>query len=189
MGWVVPVLVLSGIAIVIFYYNQLMQRKVQVSNAFSTVDVYLKQRYDLIPNLVSAVKGYMTHERELLEEITKIRSQVTPGSGVLDAQTVSLNRQLSSALSRLSVTVENYPQLKANQNFLQLQQALVEVEENIAAARRNYNAAVADLNRAVEMFPTNLLAVVIGLPKALWFETPEGEKPSPVVKNLLDSSR
>lgn len=134
-------------------YNMLIQRKNRVESVASTVDIMLKKRFDLIPNLVQSVKGYMQHERELLEEISKLRAH-----GRSSAEMIRLDQQTSGLLGRLMVAVENYPELKADQHFLHLQKSLTEMEEQISAARRAYNAAVIEFNNAVEMFPTNILA-------------------------------
>jgi len=141
----------------VLMYNYLIGKKNQVDNIFSSVDAVLKQRYDLLPNLVATVKEYMTHERETLEKITELRAHALQGG--LDASAkMALDKELSQALGGLMVAVENYPTLKANENFLHLQHTLNELEEQIAAARRAYNQSVTDYNNAIEMFPTNIMA-------------------------------
>ncbi|KIM09859.1 MAG: LemA family protein [Sulfurovum sp. FS06-10] len=141
----------------VLMYNYLIGKKNQVDNIFASVDAVLKQRYDLLPNLVATVKEYMTHERETLEKITELRAKALQGG--LDASSkMALDSQLSQALGGLMVAVENYPNLKANENFLHLQHTLNELEEQIAAARRAYNQSVTDYNNAIEMFPTNIMA-------------------------------
>ena len=143
--------------VLVLMYNYLIGKKNQVDNIFASVDAVLKQRYDLLPNLVATVKEYTTHERETLEKITELRSKALQGG--LDAPTkMALDTQLSQALGGLMVAVENYPTLKANENFLHLQHTLNELEEQIAAARRAYNQSVTDYNNAIEMFPTNIMA-------------------------------
>ena len=167
----------------VLIFNGLVGRKNEVQNTLSTVDVYLKKRYDLIPNLVSTVQGYVKHERTVLEEITRLRAQAMKGQDA--AQKIDLNNQLSRALAGLMVTVENYPELKSSQNFMALQVELVKLEENLAAARRTYNAAATSLNNLVCMFPSNLIAGMANFKKVMWFEAPSEEKVNPSVKNLL----
>lgn len=155
-------------------YNNLISKRNNVEYAFGSIDVMLKKRHDLIPNLVSTVKGYMTHEQDLLTKITAMRSEV------LKANTTSKERfqtegQLSSMLGKIQIAVENYPNLKANTNFLQLQATLNEVEEQLSAARRAYNASVKGYNDSVEMIPTNIMANMMGLKTRAYFEIQEGE--------------
>ena len=142
--------------IVISVYNSLVGKRNQVSNIRSGVDTQLKRRFDLIPNLVATVKQYITHERELLENISALRSGIQKAAG--DEQRFALNGELSNLISKLNVVVENYPELKANENIMHLQKTLNEIEEQMSAARRAYNAAVTDYNNAVEMFPSNIVA-------------------------------
>lgn len=162
-----------GIAVALMY-NSLVRRKNQVTNIFATVDAMLKKCYDLIPNLVATAQEYMKHERHLLTEVTSLRAQALSG-GISDDEKIDIDRQISKAIKGIWVAVENYPDLKASQNFLHLQSTLVDLEEQIAAASRAYNAAVADYNNGVEMFPTNLLAKAFGFrPRRLFeIEPPE----------------
>jgi LemA protein len=155
--WIAIVVVVVILLIVVFLYNSLIGKKNQVTNVFGTIDALLKKRYDLLPKLIATVKAYMKHERELLEEITQMRAKAVSGQ-LSDDDKVELDNIVTKALGGIMVAVENYPDLKANQNFLQLQRVMNEVEEQISAARRAYNAAVTDYNNAVEMFPTNLVA-------------------------------
>ena len=155
--WIAIVVVVVILLIVVFLYNSLIGKKNQVTNVFGTIDALLKKRYDLLPKLIATVKAYMKHERELLEEITQMRAKAVSGR-LSDDDKVELDNIVTKALGGIMVAVENYPDLKANQNFLQLQRAMNEVEEQISAARRAYNAAVTDYNNAVEMFPTNMVA-------------------------------
>ena len=169
----------------ILMYNSLISKKNQIDNIFGSVDAVLKQRYDLIPNLVATAKEYMTHERETLEKITALRSQAM--SGNLDTNTkMELDTKISKALGGLMVAVENYPDLKANENFLHLQHTLNELEEHIAAARRAYNQSVTDYNNAIEMFPTNIMAGFMHLTRKNVFETPENERSNVDVNNLFN---
>jgi len=155
--WIAIVVVVVILLIVVFLYNSLIGKKNQVTNVFGTIDALLKKRYDLLPKLIATVKAYMKHERELLEEITQMRAKAVSGR-LSDDDKVELDNIVTKALGGIMVAVENYPDLKANQNFLQLQRAMNEVEEQISAARRAYNAVVTDYNNAVEMFPTNVVA-------------------------------
>jgi len=155
--WIAIVVVVVILLIVVFLYNSLIGKKNQVTNVFGTIDALLKKRYDLLPKLIATVKAYMKHERELLEEITQMRAKAVSGR-LSDDDKVELDNIVTKALGGIMVAVENYPDLKANQNFLQLQRTMNEVEEQISAARRAYNAAVTDYNNAVEMFPTNMVA-------------------------------
>lgn len=168
-------------------YNSLIGKKNQVEYAYSGVDVQLKKRHDLVPNLVATVKQYMEHERELLERITELRARAT-ASNLSDQERLQAESQLSGALRSLMIAVENYPQLKANENFMHLQASLNEIEEQIAAARRAYNAAVTDYNNAVEMFPTNIVAGMMGLKRRPVFEAEESERATPQVSQLFKQS-
>jgi LemA protein len=154
------IIILVVIAVVVLFvismYNSLIQLRNRVKNAWSQIDVQLKRRHDLIPNLLETVKGYMKHEREIMENITKYRSQA------MDASTVGQKAQaeglLSGALGQLRVQVENYPDLKANQNFLALQEELTSTENKISFARQSYNDQVLFYNNKIQMFPSNILA-------------------------------
>ncbi len=181
--------VLGGVVLfvaVIFaiLYNSLVGKKNQVQNAFASVDVQLKKRYDLIPNLVATVEKYMTHERDTLTKITELRAKAL-ARGTGDDEKVELAAKIGGMMRDLLVAVENYPDLKASQNFLQLQGSLNEVEEQISAARRAYNASVLDYNNACEMLPTNILASVMGYRKKPFFEADEKERENVNVKNLF----
>lgn len=161
--------------IIALLYNSLVSRRNRVENAFSSVDVLLKKRYDLIPNLVEAVKGYMTHERNVLTTVTELRSKAVSG-GMSKNDTIDLNNQITSTLRSIMLSVENYPQLKASENFLHLQASLTEVEEQISAARRAFNASVLSYNNAVDMLPTSILAYVMNFKRMSFFEVQEGER-------------
>ncbi len=159
----------------IIFVNTLVGKKNQVQNVFGSIDALLKKRYDLIPNLVNTVKTYMKHERETLTEITELRTKAINGN-LTDEEKVDLNNKIGKMIGGIMVAVENYPDLKANQNFLQLQASLNEVEEQISAARRAYNASVTDYNNAVEMFPTNIFAGIMGYKVKKVFEISESER-------------
>jgi LemA protein len=163
-------------------YNSLIAKKNQVDNLFASVDAMLKQRYDLIPNLIASVQEYMEHEKETLEEISALRSQALrqkEGSDTL------LENKLSGALSSLMIAVENYPNLKANENFIHLQHSLYELEEQIAASRRAYNQSVTDFNNAIEMFPSNFVAGFMHLSRKNTLEIPSHERQNVDVKRVF----
>ncbi|MBL7965960.1 MAG: LemA family protein [Prolixibacteraceae bacterium] len=183
---VIIVAVVLFLLIVISIFNSLTNKKNQVANAFGTIDVQLKNRYDLIPNLVATVQQYATHEKELLTKITDLRTRALQ-QNVTPEDRVNLDNQISTALSGLMVAVENYPDLKASQNFIDLQRALNEVESQIAAARRTYNAVVTDYNNAIEMFPGNLMAGMMLLKTKQVFTATETERGNVNVKNLFNS--
>lgn len=165
---VLAVIGLALIGWVIAMYNGLVRLRNEVKNAWSQIDVQLKRRHDLIPNLVETVKGYAGHERQTLENITKARS------AAIDASTVAEKSQaesiLSQALGQLRVVVENYPDLKANQNFMQLQEELTSTENKIGFARQLYNDQVMRLNNQVEMFPSNVIAGIFNFKQEEFFE-------------------
>lgn len=161
---VVGILVIALILI----YNSLVGKKNQVANAFSSIDVLLKKRFDLIPNLAEMVKRYMKHEADVLTRVTDIRAKAAAGP-MTDAETVELDKTVTGTLGRIMVAVENYPDLKASENFLNLQASLNEVEEQISAARRAYNASVKDYNNALEMFPSNLVAGLMRYQQKVFF--------------------
>jgi len=186
MYWAIGAVVLVIILLALMY-NSLIYRKNQVENMQGAVDAYLKQRYDLIPNLVASVKEYMKHEKDVLEEITKLRSMAVE-SGDFDEK-IDIERKLEPLLHRLMVNVENYPQLKASENFLQLQETLKNLEDNIAAARRAYNQAVTDYNNAIEMFPTNIMASWMRLERKKVFEIPESQRENVDVSGLFNDRK
>jgi LemA protein len=174
-----------GLLIIILLYNSLINKKNQVQNAFGGIDALLKKRYDLIPNLISAVKTYMKHEAGVLTEITELRTKAASGQ-LSDDEKVNLDNKISKSIGGIMVAVENYPDLKASQNFSQLQAALNEVEEQISAARRAYNAAVTDYNNATEMFPTSFFASLMGYKIKTLFEISETERENVDVANLFN---
>jgi len=181
--WIFLAIVVIAGAFIATTYNSLIARKNQIDYAQGSIDALLKKRFDLIPNLVATVKGYATHERELLENVTALRSRI--GQAKNDDERMALESQMSGLLGRLLVQLEAYPDLKANQNFLQLQATLNEIEEQISAARRSYNAAVVDFNNAIEMFPSNLVAKWMGLKRRQVFEVEESEAVAPNVGELF----
>ncbi len=164
-------IVIALLAIIILWlivtFNSLVRRRFRVREAWSDIDVQLKRRYDLIPNLVETVKGYMTHEAGVFENVSEARSRAM-GAQSKDEKLRSEN-QLSDTLKTLFAVAENYPQLKANENFLQLQNELSDTENKIQAARRFYNGNVMDYNTKIETFPTNLIAIPFGFKKEDFF--------------------
>ncbi len=186
-----PLIILLVIVLVIFLiglsiYNGLIRKKNNVKNTMSTIDVMLKKRHDLIPNLVQSVKKYMEHERGTLTDIVKLRSQIIEDKDLSDADRMKLESQLSSRLSGLKINVENYPDLKANENFIQLQESLNEVEAQLSAARRTYNASVLEYNNALEVFPSSIFAKNMNLKPASFIEIPKEERETPSVKDLFN---
>ena len=161
-------------------YNSLVQLRNQVKNAWSQIDVQLKRRHDLIPNLVETAKGYMHHERETLENITEARSRAMGAEGVGDK--AKAESSLSGAMSKFFLVVENYPDLKANQNFLAVQEELTSTENKIAFSRQAYNDQVLFLNNKIEMVPSNIVAGMFNFKKEEFFELEDAsEKAVPKV--------
>lgn len=171
--------------ILILMYNSLIGKKNQVENIFAGVDAVLKKRFDLIPNLVASVSQYMEHEKATLEKVTELRSQAMK-SGISDDQKIALDAKLTAALGSITVAMEAYPDLKANENVMHLQRSLSEIEEQISAARRAYNQAVTDLNNAIEMFPTNLMAGWMNLQRRAVFEITVTERQNVDVNALFN---
>ncbi len=174
---VIYVLIGLGLAVglyVILNYNGLVSLKNRVAEAWSDIEVQMKRRYNLIPNLIETVKGYMSHERETLESVTRARGEALANQGSPDAQARSEN-MLAGALKSLFALAENYPDLKANQGFLDLQDDLAEVEDKIQAARRYFNGSVRDLNVKIEQFPSNLVAQAFKFVQAGFFELDEAD--------------
>jgi LemA protein len=184
-GLVGAVVALGLIAILIAStYNALVRLRNGTENAFGALDAQLKNRFDLVPNVVAAVGSYMQHERKLLESLTALRAQAL-GPGANADRRIELDGQVSQALRQLMVAVEAYPDLKASQQFDHLQRTLVEVESQIAAARRAYNAAVTALNNAVQAAPANLVAGMLGFARKPVLETPAAERGNVDVGALL----
>ncbi len=176
-------LILLGLVVILSIwvassYNKLIRLKNQVKNAWSQITVQLKRRHDLIPNLVQTVKEYMQHERETLESITKLRTQAMQTTGIEDK--AKAENMLSQALGQFKVAVENYPNLKANENFLSLQEELRSTENKIAFARQNYNDQTLFYNNRIEMFPSNILANLFGFKQEPFFELENPEEAKPV---------
>lgn len=171
--------------IIISMYNRLISRKNSVDYANGAVDAMYKQRFDLIPNLVAAVKQYMQHESGLLERLTNLRSHGKPETDLSGAQRSQLDQEFTQAMKAFNITVENYPDLKASEQFSRLQASLNECEAQLAAARRTYNAAVMDYNNALEMFPSNIMANMMNYKRKDMITIPEAEKINPNIGNLF----
>ncbi len=178
---IVLVVLIILAALFIGAYNKLIRLRNQVDNAWSQIDVQLKRRHDLIPNLVETAKGYMQHERGTFEAITEARSKAMGAHNVAEAS--QAEGQLTEALSKFMLVVENYPDLKANQNFLSLQETLTSTENKIAFARQGYNDQVLFYNNKIQMFPSNMVAGMFNFSKRDYFEIEnEAERSVPQVK-------
>ena len=173
------------IIIIAIMYNGLINKKNQVENAFGGMDAQLKKRYDLIPNLISTVQTYMQHEADTLTQITELRAKAISGE-ISDNEKVDLDNMITSKLGGIMVAVENYPDLKASENFNQLQISLNEVEEQISASRRAYNATVTSYNNSVEMFPTNIIAGMMSMKHKIVFEIPKTQRENVNVGELFN---
>ena len=177
--WILLGIVVVVALYVIATYNGLISLKNKVAEASSDIDVQLKRRYELIPNLVNTVKGYATHEKELLEKVTEERAWLVTGS---TADKIKASNAMTDTLKSLFAVAENYPDLKANTNFLQLQQDLTDTQDKIMSAQRFYNGNVRDFNTKIEVFPTNIYARQLGFGKFEFIEAEEGEKANVEVK-------
>ena len=167
---VIVVLILCFISM----YNGLVKLRNNRENAFANIDVQLKQRYDLVPQLVSTVKGYASHEKEVLEKVTAARAAAMSATTI--DEKVAADKAMSSALSGLKVSLEAYPELKANQNFLQLQTELADIENKLAAARRFFNSTTREFNNACEVFPSNVIAGMFNFKRAAMYEATENRE-------------
>ncbi len=177
---VVAILVAAWLGI----YNGLIAKKNAVDNAFASIDAMLKKRFDLIPNLVAVVKQYAKHEAETLIKVTQARAQAGSGPASSNVR-VDLENQLTRALGGVMVAVERYPELKADRSFLDLQGSLNEVEEQLSAARRFYNATVTELNNAIQMFPSSIVAASMRLVPRELFSIPDAQRENPDVRSLF----
>jgi LemA protein len=181
------VYIIIGVVVVLLIifltiYNGLVRRRNQVKNSWAQIDVQLKRRYDLIPNLVETAKGYMKHERETLEAVTNARNLAQQASSAGAGERAKAEGELSSVLSRLLAVVENYPDLKANQNFLALQEELASTENKISFSRQFYNDSVLRYNNQTQMFPSNIVASMTGFKASEFFEvTLAAEREAPKV--------
>lgn len=171
--------------VLIGMYNGLVSKRNNTENAFASIDVMLKKRYDLIPNLVATVKQYATHEYNTFSKITELRTKQF--SQLTVEEKTQLDKELSNVGRQFLLIAENYPDLKASDNFEQLQHSLNEVEEQLSAARRTYNAVITDYNNSVETFPSNIIAGMFGFKRKMVFDIPEAEKQNVDVKSLFNS--
>lgn len=182
------ILLLLSSVILFFYflstYNGLVRKRNSVKRSFSTIDVMLKKRHDLIPNLVASVKQYLTHEKQLLTDITALRARAMQSSG---SERMTSEAQLSGLLGNLSVVMENYPTLKADRNILQLQASLNDMEEQISASRSAYNGAVVNLNNTIETFPSNIIARMFNFRQAEVVQATVSERQNVNVDNLFNA--
>jgi len=172
------VIIVLGLIII---YNNLIQKKNAIDNAYFSMDVMLKKRYDLIPQLVETVRGYMTHEKDVLTQLTELRQKVIV-ENLKTNYKVELDNKINTVLQNVFASFENYPQLKASENFLNLQGAINETEEQLAASRRFYNAAVNDYHNGIEMFPSSLVASWMGLKHKTFFSIANEHREVPALK-------
>ncbi|MCX8034074.1 MAG: LemA family protein [Thermodesulfovibrio sp.] len=181
MLYLIPAAIILFIVIwLILIYNRLVRLRIMTEQAWSDVDVQLKRRHDLIPNLVETVKGYASHERSTLEEIVRLRNSAI--GATTPEEKIEAENMLTKALRQLFALAENYPDLKASVNFQNLQNELSRIEETISQARRYFNAVVRDYNTAISIFPNNLVAGPLGFSTKVFFETEEEQKAVPQVK-------
>lgn len=183
-GTIIGLVVLGVVLLLVFSlvgnYNTMVTSRENVDTEMANVDVYLQRRADLIPNLVSTVKGYTSHETEIINKITSARENLLKANTVSEKS--AANSELTSALNALMVVVENYPDLKSSQNFIQLSDELAGTENRIATARRDYNDAVTSYNTAIKTFPTNILANMFGFDKKAYFEADQSKTDAPKVE-------
>ena len=170
-GWIVLGVIVVLVMWIIMIYNQLVAMRQRVGQSFADIDVQLKQRHDLIPNLVETVKGYAAHERGTLEEVVKLRNAAMNAQG--PAQQAAAENMLTGALGKLFALAEAYPDLKANQNFQQLQTEIADIENKIAASRRFFNNSVQEYNTGIQQFPAALFAATLGFTQRTFFDVGE----------------
>ncbi len=183
MGGIIFIVLVFAVIMLVVMYNGLVRKKKLVDNAWSQIDVQLKRRYDLIPNLVESVKGYAAHEAGLLEKVTLARTRAMGVPSGATGAKIAAETELGGALRGLMVQVEAYPQLKANENFLQLQEELTSTENKIAFSRQHYNDSATNYNTAIAVFPANVVAGMFKFQDAaLWQITEAAEREAPKVK-------
>ena len=173
MGWIILIVLVALVAFVISLYNGLVQAKMKVENAWSQIDVQLQRRFDLIPNFVETVKGYMKHEEETLAKVTELRTSWANASTIKDK--ADLDNQLSSTLKTIMAVSENYPELKANENFMQLSEELRNTENKIAFSRQFYNDTVTMYNTKLRVFPSSIIAGMFNFTPSDLFKTDSDE--------------
>ncbi len=169
--WIVSGAIVLLVIIMVALYNSLVKLRNNRENAFADIDVQLKQRHDLIPQLVESVRGYANHEKETLDRVVKARNEALGATSIDDK--IKAENSLSSALAGLKVTLEAYPDLKANQNFLQLQEEIADVENKLSSVRRYFNSATKEYNNKVQTFPSNVVAGMFGFRKEMMFDLGE----------------
>ena len=181
LGWIIGGAIIGAIvAFVIATYNELVRLRNKVKNSFAQIDTQLQRRFDLIPNLVETVKGFATHEKELLEKVAAGRSGYMSASS--NGEKLAMNNQLTSTLRSLFAVVENYPELKSNSNFMKLQDELTETEDKVTYSRQFYNDAVTIYNNKIQMFPSNMIAVIFGFKEEELSNTDDDAKEAPRVQ-------
>jgi len=185
MQWIILVLIALAVLWAIWTYNLLVSLRNRVQNGWKQIDVQLKRRHDLIPNLVEAVKGYMKYEQDTLQKVMEARSKAVSSTGV--RATAEAESQLTQSLGRIFALMENYPELKANENVLRLQEELTTTENQIAFARQYYNDVVMRFNTRQELFPSSLIAQFFNFKPGEFFSVPEAEKAVPRVDLSLSS--
>jgi len=174
IGWIVAIIAVVAVLFIWGTYNGLVRRKNQVDNSWAQIDVQLKRRYDLIPNLIEAVKGYMKHEKSVLENVTNARASLMSATSV--SEKAKANNQLTETLKSLFAVSENYPKLQASENFMQLQEELAGTENKISYARQHYNDMIMDYNNHIEMFPSNVIAGMFNYKKRESFAAESAER-------------
>lgn len=175
MTWIIVLVVVVLIVLwLVGMYNNLVRLRNNRENAFANIDVQLKQRYDLVPQLVATVKGYAAHEQQTLQRLTEARTAAMGATTINDK--IAADNALTSALAGLKVQVEAYPELKANRNFMQLQTEIADIENKLAAVRRFFNSATRELNNAVQTFPSNIFASMFGFHREPMFEVPQADR-------------
>ncbi len=180
--WIILIIVVLVIAIYITAYNGLQRAKIYTEESWSQIDVQLKRRNDLIPNLVETVKGYAKHESETFEKVVQLRNQLTQIPADNHEETLKISNEITDSLKTIFALSENYPDLKANENFLKLQEELTNTENKIAYSRQLYNSSAAQYDQRLLTFPSNIVAKIHGFKKVDYLETPQEEKEVPKVK-------
>lgn len=180
---IIAIILACIILVWVFIYNNLISKINQIKNAEGTLNAILKERYDVLPNLVEVAKQYMAHEDKMFTKIIELRTHAVASKNVSD--TIAANKELDQTLKTFMVNVENYPTLLSNQNFIKIQESLMDLEANIAAARRFFNTAIVDYNESIQMIPGNIVASLMGLKEKEIYTIPEGEKETPQIKNMF----
>lgn len=183
MEFIIGLFILSFV-ILVLVYNRLISQKNEVENSLSGIEVQLTKRYDLIPNIIASVKEFIEHEKDVLTNLTELRTKALNASRDSNEE-ITLNNQISQKLAQVVLNAENYPDLKSNDNFIQLQRSLNEVEEQLTTARKEFNSAVTSYNNSLEMFPSNFIASVMGMQRKELFQAPDFKKADINVKDLF----